>query len=436
MKTPLLVYLRKFMEKAELFPQSGRGVVGVSGGRDSMLLLYCLCEFKKAGLLRQLSVVHVDYGLRRESGEDGLLVKIFCDSLGVSREIVKCDLGPSTGNIEHRARVARYREFDKHLQKGDRLYLAHHLDDSFEWSLLQFFRSSNLRSSIGIPVKRKAIARPFMCLSRKQITFWANKLQVPWREDATNYNYAFARNYLRGEIIPGIAKRHPQYLKHYADKSNKLASALNMSVFHGDGHPWRILPDKFGGICLMHSRFENDFKGAQRLMTGLIEKLSGKGRGTLAKQVEKIISAITKGKEGPMIFSGGVYGFMQQGMIHFLKEEHIQKYKELDGRLALKLERFENLRIFAKNSFVLKDDIDTLNPGQIVFADYNGVGFCPGRRKIHPLWPATSKMALDKKIWFQFLSRFFYCWQKNKSRPANPLPVVSADALMQKQIID
>ena len=409
----LLVYLKKFMNKAGLFPSSKQGIVGVSGGRDSMLLLYCLHGLQKMGEIKKLEVVHMDHGLRQNSFQDGILVSDFCRTLGIPCQLIHLDIDRSKGNLEKRARDKRYEIFSTCLKKGDRLFLGHHIDDSLEWSLLQSFRVGKLESSLGIPVKRGPIARPFMCLSRRQISSWAKRLKIPWIEDESNLDYAFERNYLRGEIIPKIAARHPGYLRHYVDRSNKFASLLGLSAFHGKENPWIIHEDQFGGISLMHSRFENDFVGARRLITDIIERLSGKKRGVLSKQVDKMISAVQNGKRGPLLFSGEVYGFMQQGLLCFLTEDQRRSYQFLDEELAKRIRSLKDTQIPLEDFQSLsKLQNSPIIPAQMIFGKNKSIGLCAGIKNIHPLWPSTSKAALEHNLWFQCLSRLLYCWKK------------------------
>ena len=425
---PLLVYLQKFMDRVSLFPSSGRAVVGVSGGRDSMLLLFCLYGLQKQGRIKILDVVHINHHLREDSFKDGILVRKVCDLLGISCKTIDLYFDSLKGNLEKRARDGRYKEFLGYLQKGDRLYLAHHIDDSLEWSLLQSFRSGGLKSSLGIPLKRGPIVRPFMCLDRKQITFWAKKLKVPWREDTSNLNLTFERNYLRKEIIPKMAVRHPRYLKHYVDRFNKLAGLLGVSAFHGKETPWTVQSDKFGGISLIHSRLENNFVGAKQLITHIIEKLSKKERGTLSQQIDKMILAVGKGRMGPLIFSGGVYGFMQQGILCFLTEQQKKQYQKLDKILSLKIDAMNINHILEVNFSSLAIKKISSIPSQMVFGRMSDIKFCTGRRDIHPLWPLTSKTALKRNLWFQCLSRLLYFWSKKGKEGA--LPVASSDYII------
>ncbi len=72
------------MQKARLLPESGKVVVALSGGRDSMALLHVVCVLKKQGLLKSVRAFHVNHGTRPENGEEEELVKKFCQKSGVS----------------------------------------------------------------------------------------------------------------------------------------------------------------------------------------------------------------------------------------------------------------------------------------------------------------------------------------------------------------
>ena len=78
-------------------------------------------------------------------------------------------------NFELKARLERYKIFSKY--QDSLIVLGHHIDDSFEWSLMQKMKSSRLESTIGIPLYNKNYIRPLMCVTKKQIRRYAKILK-------------------------------------------------------------------------------------------------------------------------------------------------------------------------------------------------------------------------------------------------------------------
>ena len=415
----LVSYLLKFMEKASLFPDSGRGFIGVSGGVDSVLLLYCLIRLKKRRKFQSLSVLHVDHGYRLESGGDRLFVEDLCRHWNIPCFTISLSL-KKRSNFEQQARDARYKFFSSHLREGDLLYLAHHLSDSFEWFLMESFRSGGIRSSLGIPLKRNQIARPFMCLSADQVRSWARVLNLSWREDSSNKDKGFLRNYVREEIVPRIEVRFPRYLRHYAQRSNKLASFLGLSAFH-EKKNWKVVGDCWGGIGIIHPHFENDFTGAEELITKQIQKISEKKRGVLSKQILKMVQAAGK-REGPFFFSGGVQGYTSQGMLYLIHSRCKEKYLHLDQKMAVFLRSIDFSRYPLRDVLSLYSLQNTPFP-HLIFWKKGNNALISGRKAFPVLWPATAKAAWEKELEFHSLFRLLYILKKRKWK--RPLQVIS-----------
>ena len=81
-------HVELFMENNDLFPQSGKALVAVSGGMDSMALLAFLKEVQKRNRIKSLEVLHVNHGTRKENIEEERLVRKYSSSLGVECRVL------------------------------------------------------------------------------------------------------------------------------------------------------------------------------------------------------------------------------------------------------------------------------------------------------------------------------------------------------------
>lgn len=399
-------HIERFMLKMDLFPKSGRGHVAVSAGSDSMALLYLLNNiFKKKGLT--LEVLHVNHGTRPENLTEEALIKKFCEAENLTLHIKRLEIDLSTSNFEKLARDKRKNFFLDSCKEGDVVYTGHHIDDSFEWSLMQKLKTSSKISSLGIPVWNQPFARPFMAVTKSQIGRLIKKENLSFLEDSSNLNERYERNYLRKNIIPAIAKKYPHYLKHYVARSNELAGEwkISRSPFTGNSHIKKR--DQFGGIFLINSKFENNFQGKEQEILDCIKTLSKKNRGILNSQVQKLIVASSNGQKGPLSFSGGVKGFLFQGCLYFASDEVLEKWKDYDLLMVnnLKLNSWipvntrslVNSKIFKSPMiFFLKNDLELKS-----------------MKKPHPLLKESTSWALDNGICFQELSRAQYLKFKN-----------------------
>lgn len=313
-------HLKQFMDRCQLWPTSGRVLAAVSGGPDSMALAHMLANFKKQKLISELIILHVDHGARAESQKEGLMVKAWAQSEGLPFILKELKLELNRGNFEATARSERYLFFKKHLQPGDRLATGHHLNDSWEWSLMQSFRSGDFKKSLGIPVKRGDFIRPLMCLSRRQLMKYIQRHEISCVQDQSNFNPRFERNYLRMKVMSPILERYPQALAHYVHQKNDLARMLGCSAWKGVNAEiqWEVRRDLEGWQLWARDKRKN-LDGAQRLLQEGIQSLSSQHRGRIKGEIEKICTKARDFK-GPHSFSGGVK-LVRDGHIFYLYRE-------------------------------------------------------------------------------------------------------------------
>ena len=203
-----------FERALRLYPNTGRYLVGVSGGRDSVALLHALT----AAGYRRMIVCHLDHGLRGEaSREDARFVEQLATELKLPVEIGRADVAASARNeklsLETAAREARYRFFaDAAARRRCRtLFLAHHADDQVETFLFNLLRGAGPAGLAGMAVESTRatgrrvlrIIRPLLGVWREEIDAYLHAHQLQWREDHTNADPAHAtRNRLRAEVLP------------------------------------------------------------------------------------------------------------------------------------------------------------------------------------------------------------------------------------------
>jgi tRNA(Ile)-lysidine synthase len=188
-------------------------LVGVSGGRDSMVLLHGLleCGFKK------LAVCHLDHTLRgKASAKDAEFVARAAAKLGLPLELARAQTkdyaAANKKSLELAARELRHAFFDGCAQRRRcrRIALAHHADDQVETCLFNFLRGSGAAGLGGMKpgtrIGKLEILRPLLGVGRDEITAWAKSRKIAFREDASNTETVHIRNKLRLEVLPAIEK--------------------------------------------------------------------------------------------------------------------------------------------------------------------------------------------------------------------------------------
>ncbi len=302
-----LEYIWKFVQEKDLFNEDSKLILALSGGVDSQILGFVFKELYKNNYLKlKPEVLHIHHHTREKEEHQKDLDAIKTLELNVHIESIDIEK-----NSEHLLRIQRAKIFKRyHEEKKALILTAHHLDDSFEWSMMQFFKASSLKSIIGIPVKNQHLRKPFMCLSKNQISKLAKDFSIPFHKDSTNEDTHFERNYFRAEILPGIKKRYPNYLTHYIRRSEKLLAKLgenNNNFIKTPTYNLHLLDTPKGVL-------RNDIYDS-------IKKFSEKDRGELGKEVEKLLLAFENKKSGPMSFSGAVKAYIFKTFVLIGREQ-------------------------------------------------------------------------------------------------------------------
>jgi tRNA(Ile)-lysidine synthase len=414
----VLLHLNRFIESMNLL-DSDLVYVGLSGGVDSMTLAYMLKWLEKHMHGPKVKAIHVNHGTRVENEQEEQLVRDFCKNLSIPLFVEQLNLSSDSPNFENTARIERYKIFKNRAKLNSIIALAHHIDDSFEWSLMQQMRTTEPKSCLGIPVVNGIIRRPFMCLTKKHIVNFAKNAGIEWLEDRSNTNLRFDRNFIRDIINNKLEQRYPALLKNYVHRSNKLAKTFGVNIqLSTQKEPSKIIKRswKQRAVCLINGEFKSNFNGQEeKVSAGLIE-LSNANRGTTHEQVAKLLKMPHTGKSGPLSFSGGVKGYCFKGILILLSEEGQKEVELLDDLLVHQLreiaeasqipERLLKSRLFYNENYF---------PPFLCFGPKSNEQFLRGQRAVNPLLPKTTAFCLEREIWFQSLVHVLDSKQKNLS---------------------
>ncbi|MFZ9001805.1 MAG: tRNA lysidine(34) synthetase TilS [Bacteriovoracaceae bacterium] len=326
-----LSHVENFMQEYSLFPQK-TAWVAVSGGMDSMALLWCLNQI----MPDQIKVLHFNHGTRVENQKEQDLIENFCKKNNLEIYTEKGHLKATQSNFEKLARDKRKLFFSQYVAKEDVIFTAHHLDDSFEWSLMQQLKSSHIKSSLGIPVINGRYRRPFLCVSKKHIYRLVKKENIAYCEDPSNDNIRYERNFMRKHIISNIKKRYPKYLKHYVFRQNMMAHELGLNKKAPD-HQLSVYRSPNEGLFI-HPELKDDFGQKQNELRAEIHRLSKGHRGKINSQIEKLLASKRSHKKGPLSFSGGVKAYMETGMIYLTSSSDKQEFVKAEKKVSIKYE--------------------------------------------------------------------------------------------------
>ena len=181
MKAEMLSWCRRL----GLFSEGDRVICAVSGGADSMAMLWCL-HCLQSELSVSVQAAHFNHRLRgAESDRDERFVREFCASRGIALTVGAAPEGSyGASGVEETARRLRYAFFE--TLDCDKLATAHNANDNAETVLLNLMRGAGLRGLCGIPPVRGRIVRPLLFASRTEILEFLRAEGVAFVEDSTN----------------------------------------------------------------------------------------------------------------------------------------------------------------------------------------------------------------------------------------------------------
>jgi tRNA(Ile)-lysidine synthase len=221
-------------------------IIAVSGGVDSVTLLDMLMTPDRGSRIEdrdngglsalrssiqypqsQLVVAHVDHGIREESAGDAEFVRELAAKYGLKFEIYKSNLGAKAS--ESTAREVRYKYLRRCCKKhgASAIITAHHQDDLLETAILNILRGTGWRGLSSLrPVSDRQnvkIIRPLLDKTKAQLIDYAKTNQLKWREDHTNINQDYLRNYIRHTLLAEAAKLNKSFNK----KMLKIIESVN-----------------------------------------------------------------------------------------------------------------------------------------------------------------------------------------------------------------
>jgi tRNA(Ile)-lysidine synthase len=187
--------------------------VGLSGGRDSIVLLHLCWHLLPSGRLR---AVHVHHGLSPHADAWADFCKRCCQNWDIPLEILPVNVSLSSGlGLEAAARKARYQAYRECAQRHGARYLAlaHHRRDQAETLLFNLCRGAGIAGAAAMPRIRKtkelSILRPLLECDADAIFAYAAHHGLEWVEDESNQDERHDRNFLRHQIFPHLKARFP-----------------------------------------------------------------------------------------------------------------------------------------------------------------------------------------------------------------------------------
>ena len=217
-----------FVAAREVVRTGEHALLLLSGGADSMALLHLLpIVDRQLRLGLRLSALHVDYRARgADSDRDRVIVEGACAALGVPLRVVRLRRKLEGPDFQERARALRYAHARTLAaeQGCDVLVTAHNRDDQAETVLYRLTKYASPRGLAGMRPRDGQLARPLLCLGAAEVRAYCAAHGIRYGEDLSNLDPRYARNLIRLEVLPVLARVNPRVVETLA-ASAELAAA-------------------------------------------------------------------------------------------------------------------------------------------------------------------------------------------------------------------
>lgn len=230
----LMLEIKRYIEKNQLIRPGDGVVVGLSGGPDSVFLLYALHTLQ-ARMGFTLRAVHVHHGIRgAEADRDAAFSAELCAKLDIPFRAVHVAAPAYAAqhglSLEEAARILRYEALETARQQLTEaptawIAVAHHLDDQAETVLHNLVRGAGLRGLAGMENRRNHVIRPLLSIKREDILKWLEQNKIAYVTDSTNADPHYTRNRIRSTVLPELREINPEASAHIAHSAALLREA-------------------------------------------------------------------------------------------------------------------------------------------------------------------------------------------------------------------
>ncbi len=377
------MFLGKIRKTVDSFGMLSPGdvvVAGVSGGSDSMALLFALWDLREFYPDTDVVVSHVNHGLRgAESDEDAEFVKEAARQLGFSFECARVDteaFRKKRGlSLEDAARELRYGFFNEILAKrsAQRIATAHTLNDQAETVIMRLIRGSGSQGLAGIRPSVGNIIRPLINVTKVEAREYLRSKGVSWREDSTNSSDEFLRNRIRNELVPLFRSYNPAVEQVLSRVAAVCAAEADFISAEGERRFGKIARIVGGGVLGETEKLLAEPPAIRfSVMRKSILAVKGDLNSVSAKHLFSIDEVVRSGESSAEVdLPGGVVFHAGHGVFFFTREENFREFPPTEIKSHGTHRVFPDLEVTVE----LTDDVSLWGAADVGYFPPEKVGF-------------------------------------------------------------
>ena len=396
MKDRVLENIRKY----NLIENGDNIIIGLSGGPDSMALLYVLLDIDEIDF--NIHIAHVNHGVRgKEALEDENFVRDLAKKLKLpyySTRVNMDEYAKEKGlSSEEAGRELRYGFFRKIATElgGGKIAVAHNKNDQAETILMRLFRGTGIDGLCGMDFISKDIIRPILDIERAEIEKYLEDKNIETRLDKTNLETIYNRNKIRLELIPYIKENFNPNIIDALWRTSRIANIDNefLELYTKKSYDNMVKKIEKDSIILdSHSFLKEEKSIQQRIIRNIIIYINGSIQGLTEQHISNILELFIKGGTGKSIdiidniIAKTSYDDL---IIEKKKDIEIKDYiykipingstyiEELGFKISTEIVSVNNLDIYTKDRFIKYFDYDKINKGLYIRNRKAGDRFVP-----------------------------------------------------------
>ncbi len=390
----MITKVKKYMKKHHMVHAGDKVVVGLSGGADSVCLLFLLQRLREE-MGFSLEAVHINHKLREEADSEAEFVKELCGKWEIPCKVAEVDVKEYAASrhlcIEEAARALRYQVFEEY--EGAKIALAHHENDQAETVLFHLFRGSGIRGLTGMRPVRDCYIRPLLCVNKEEILEFIKENHLKFVTDASNFDTTYARNKIRQDLLPVAEKEVCEgsvaHIAHSAELVREAVDFLDEKL----KEEYKLIVQKHNCEYYIEKEKWKDLHPYLKsaIVYETLAQACGKRRDLSNAHVESVLRLL-KGQSGKqIILPYGLTAAVDQYGLHIgkesLKEEiSIEEFPlSLQGETEIKELREGSLlrKIIRCRIFPYKKEASIPNKTYTKWFDYDKINNCPIVRTRH-----------------------------------------------------
>ena len=309
---PLILKIKKALVEHEMICPGDCVLVGVSGGPDSVALLFGLFELRDE-LNIKLAIAHLNHSARgEESDRDAEFVRSLGDTLQLKTLVEKVDVAAhqetSKTSFQETARHLRL-EFLQRVRwakvNANKIALGHTLDDQAETVLINLLRGSGLKGIGGMSPVRPPYIRPLFYCSRSEVIDFLSDREISFCQDSSNEKTDYLRNRIRLELIPLLRERFNPKVAENLFEASGIFRAENDYLKTLEDHEFQraVLASKANEVINMDVDYVTALPLAlkRRLVRKGIQSVKGDLRKITSFHIQEALRLFDKAEKGKRI---------------------------------------------------------------------------------------------------------------------------------------